>query len=144
MRTPAAIHVLVGIVVNRHGRVLVSQRLPGRHMSGAWEFPGGKREPGESRFAALARELNEELGIEIVSARPLLELEHVYPDRRVKLDVWYVSEFSNMPWAAERQPVKWVDADELTGMNLLPADGPIVEAVRNLLLTRRPLRGPRS
>lgn len=130
---PEAIHVLVGIVVNADQRVLLSQRLPGRHMSGAWEFPGGKQEPGEGRFDALCRELREEIGIDVVRAEPLLAVDHDYPDRRVTLDVWHVCEFSNEPRAAEGQPLRWVAADRLDRIGLLPADAPIVEAVRTLL-----------
>ena len=59
--------VVVGIVRDATGRILINQRRPGTHLEGLWEFPGGKRHTGEDRAAALARELDEELGIEVVS-----------------------------------------------------------------------------
>ena len=91
---PPRIDVVVGIVEDSVGRILVNQRRPGTHLAGLWEFPGGKRNAGEGRQAALARELHEELGIEVVTAEPLLTLRHDYPDRRVHLDVWSVLEYA--------------------------------------------------
>ena len=112
------------------GRVLISQRPPGKHMAGAWEFPGGKRRADEAPFAALRRELLEELGVDVVRAEPLLEVEHDYTDRRVRLDVWWVVEYLNEPAAIENQALRWVDAGELGSAAMLPADGPIVDQVR--------------
>ncbi len=121
--------VVVGVLIDRHQRVLIAQRPAGKHMAGAWEFPGGKRRDGESPFDALRRELNEELGIDVVSAEPFTELEHEYPDRRVRLDVWWVLEFDREPAACEQQALRWVSPDELTMAAMLPADGPIIDSV---------------
>ena len=96
-------------------------------MAGHWEFPGGKVEPGESDADALRRELREELGIEIISARPLEELTHEYPERRVVLSVWVVSEYAGAPAALEGQPLHWSAAPGLRTLAMLPADWPIVE-----------------
>ena len=72
-------------VVERAGRLLVTQRDPAKHLGGLWEFPGGKREPGESLEACLARELDEELGVRVrVGARTAI-VPWTYPDRRVLL-----------------------------------------------------------
>lgn len=98
-------------------------------MAGMWEFPGGKREPGESAWSALQRELQEELGVLISAAEPVLDLEHAYPDRTVRLDVWWVSAWSGEPSALEGQGLRWVAPDELATAALLPADEPIVTAV---------------
>ena len=67
----ACMHVMAGVLCDAHGRVLLAQRPVGKHLAGLWEFPGGKREPGESPRAALLRELREELGIELQRAQPL-------------------------------------------------------------------------
>jgi len=124
------VHVLVGIIEDAEGRVLVNQRRPGTHMAGYWEFPGGKRSHGEGRREALDRELAEELGIEVQDATPLLELSHTYPEKRVRLDVWVVVRYAGEPRGLEGQPLKWVPVDELLEVGILPADAPIVHAIR--------------
>ncbi|HEX7080732.1 MAG TPA: 8-oxo-dGTP diphosphatase MutT [Gammaproteobacteria bacterium] len=125
------VHVVAGVLEDADGRVLVNQRLPGTHMAGFWEFPGGKSAPGETPLGALRRELREELGIEVSCASPLIELVHDYREKRVRLDVWRVERWDGVPRGLERQPLRWVDVEELTEIGLLPADAPIVEALRS-------------
>ena len=120
------IDVVVGIIRDADGRVLVNQRLPGTHMEGFWEFPGGKRRADEDRETALARELKEELGIDVLRAEPLLRLRHDYPERTVHLDVWTILDYSGAPHSREGQDIDWVDPDLLKERGLLPADRPIV------------------
>ena len=90
-------HVVAAAVTDRAGRVLIAQRLPGKHLAGGWEFPGGKLEPGEERRAGLARELREELGILIASPRPLIRVRHTYPYGEVLLDMWVVHDYRGEP-----------------------------------------------
>lgn len=120
------VDVVVGIVRDDDGRVLINQRRSGTHLAGLWEFPGGKREAGESRQSALARELDEELGISVLKAEPLLRLSHDYPDRRVRLDVWTVLNFTGKPYSREQQPIAWVRPQEMAGIKFLPADLTII------------------
>nr|MBO2515090.1 NUDIX hydrolase [Gammaproteobacteria bacterium] len=122
-------HVLVGIIEDAEGRVLVNQRRSGTPMAGFWEYPGGKRAPGEGPFDALRRELAEELGIEVHGASPWMELVHDYPGQRVRLDVWLVERWSGEPQGLEGQPLRWVPVDELADIGLLPADRPILDAL---------------
>ena len=96
-------------------------------MAGFWEFPGGKRDAGERREDALARELHEELGIRIVEAEPFMQLEHSYPELHVLLDIWRVSTYVGTPKALEGQQLRWVAIADLGDSMLLPADRPIVE-----------------
>jgi 8-oxo-dGTP diphosphatase len=124
---------MVAIIRDALGRFLISQRGSGAHMAGAWEFPGGKKEPDESRLAALKREAVEELGIDIVSGEPLIEIAHSYPDRRVRLDVWVVRDYVGEPKPREGQPLRWVTVDELLYVGLLEADRPIVAAIKERL-----------
>ena len=98
-------------------------------MAGLWEFPGGKLQAGETPFAALCRELDEELGIEVLAAEPWLELVHDYPDKKVLLDVWRVLDYRGEVGAREGQALDWVAAARLTALPLLPADLPIVAAL---------------
>lgn len=132
MSAPRAVHVLVGLLADETGRWLVNRRRAGTHMAGRWEFPGGKRQANEERFAALARELDEELGIEVVDAVPLLELSHDYPDKSVLLDVWHVRAFRGAVTAREGQALQWITVDDFAALDLLEADWPIVERLRAL------------
>ena len=125
------IHVVAGAVIDAAGRVLIAQRPRGTHLAGGWEFPGGKLEPGEERVAGLARELREELGITIARPpRPLTRVHHAYPSRRVLLDVWVVQHYSGTPHGLDAQALRWCTQDELATVDMLPADEPIVRALR--------------
>jgi 8-oxo-dGTP diphosphatase len=124
--------VLVGLIADGHGRWLVNQRRAGTHMAGYWEFPGGKLASGEEPLAALRRELDEELGIEVLEAEPLIELFHDYPEKRVRLDVWRVLRHRGVVVAREGQALRWAAVDELAGLPLLAADQPIIDKLRAL------------
>jgi mutator protein MutT len=124
------IHVVAAAVIDAKGRVLIAQRPRGKHLAGGWEFPGGKLEPGEERLAGLARELREELGITIATPRPLMRLRHAYPSREVLLDIWVVRCYSGEPRGLDGQALRWCTQDELATADLLPADTPIVAALR--------------
>ena len=121
--------VVVAAVIERDGAFLVARRRPGTHLAGYWEFPGGKLLVGEDEVSALRRELVEELGIAMLSSRPLLSFIHDYPDRSVQLAVRIVDRYDGTPRGLEGQPLKWVSPDRLFDENLLPADKPIVEAL---------------
>jgi mutator protein MutT len=110
--------------------VLIAQRPAGKHLAGGWEFPGGKLEPGEERLAGLARELREELGITIGTPRPLIRVRHAYPSREVLLDIWVVARYRGEPQGLDGQALRWCTQDELATADLLPADKPIVGALR--------------
>ena len=124
------VHVVAAAIIDAAGRVLIAQRPAGTHMAGAWEFPGGKLENGEERRAALSRELHEEIGIVISTPRPLIRLRHAYPHKEVFLDIWVVRHFRGEPHGLEGQAVRWCTQAELESVELLPADGPIVAALR--------------
>ena len=121
--------VAVGVLTGPGGEVLVSQRLPGSHAAGDWEFPGGKIRESETPLEALTRELSEELGIRIERADRLLCLTHDYADRKVVLHVWQIVEYAGTPQGLEGQPLRWVAPANLLEQGLLPADRPIVEAL---------------
>lgn len=127
-----ALHVAAGVIRDTTGRVLIAQRLPGRHMAGGWEFPGGKVAAGETAFAALTRELREELGIEVHSATPLVRYRHEYPERTVVLDVWMVGDYTGEPRPLEGQPLRWESVGCLGETGLLEADRPIIELLQQL------------
>jgi mutator protein MutT len=112
------------------GRVLIAQRPEGKHLAGGWEFPGGKLMPDEDRRGGLARELTEELGIAISTPRPLIRVRHAYDCGDVLIDTWVVRHYSGEPSGLDGQALRWVSQEELEATELLPADGPIVAALR--------------
>lgn len=124
--------VVAAALYDAHGRVLIAQRPQGKHQAGRWEFPGGKVAPGESEGQALARELREELGIEVSASRPFMRLEHSYPDRSVELSMWIVERFVGAPRSLDGQELRWVAPADLAHADLLEADRPFVEALRTL------------
>ena len=130
MADPPEVHVIAGTLFDQDGRVLIAQRPRGSHMAGRWEFPGGKLAFGEDPLAGLTRELAEELGVTVHAARPLIRLHHAYPDRRVLLDVWTVTDYSGVPQGLDAQALDWVKPDDLPDRNLLEADRAIVTALR--------------
>lgn len=124
------IHVIAAVIRDARDRILIAKRPDHAHQGGLWEFPGGKLEADESRFAGLVRELQEELGIHVTNARPLLDIRHDYADKSVRLDVWLVTGFDGDAHGAEGQPVRWVAAAELDDYAFPEANAPIVHAAQ--------------
>ena len=121
--------VVAAAILDASGRVLIAERPAGKHMAGRWEFPGGKVTPGESEEAALARELEEELGIRCVEARPMMRLRHRYPDREIELSMWVVERYGGEPRALDGQRLRWVPRTQLAAEDILEADRPFVAAL---------------
>jgi 8-oxo-dGTP diphosphatase len=121
--------VAAGILRDSSGRLLITERLCDGPFNGLWEFPGGKIAAGEDPRDALKRELAEELGIEVTSSRPFMDLHHVYPDRTVDLEFFVVTGWRGDPSGLEGQQIRWVKPGELDVGHLLPADAPVIEAL---------------
>ena len=132
----APLHVAVGVLRRANGDVLLSQRLTGAHLAGYWEFPGGKLEPGETPQAALARELREELGVEIITAEPLIRNGHHYPPstdhpaRDVVLHTFEVTAWHGEPRGLQGQALRWAPTGAIDPATLPPANGPLLTAAR--------------
>ena len=124
--------VVAAALYDAQGRVLIAQRPPGKHQAGRWEFPGGKVTPGEAEPEALVRELREELGIEVGASRPFMRIRHTYPDRSVELSLWIVERFGGTPRGLDGQQLRWVAPADLKDADLLEADRPFIEALRQL------------
>ncbi len=112
----ALIIVAAGVIRRPDGRILLSLRPTDAHQGGLWEFPGGKVERSERAIEALTRELYEELGLRVRSAMPLIRIAYEYPDRRVDLRVFEVTEWSGEPYGREGQQVAWFAANDLSGV----------------------------
>lgn len=122
------LRVVAAVIHNPQGEILIARRPLHKHQGGLWEFPGGKIEEGESAGHALIRELQEELGITPTEFRPLLTVEHHYPDKSVRLEVWRVTAFDGQAHGAEGQPVAWVQAEQLRDYDFPAANTPILKA----------------
>ena len=123
------ISVVAGALYDGTGRILITQRPPGKALAGRWEFPGGKLHDGEEPYAALVRELREELDIQTHAAERLMRYAVEYPGRVIWLDMWIVSAWSGTPTGLDGQACKWVEPAQLTHEDILEADQPIVAAL---------------
>lgn len=124
------IHVAVGVVRREDGKILIARRPDHVHMGGRWEFPGGKVEEGETVQQALARELREEVAIEVKDLKPLTEIRHDYAEKTVLLDTWWVREFEGEASGQEGQQIAWVEVAELTNYQFPDANQEIIEAIQ--------------
>lgn len=123
------VHVAVGVVQNSQGEFLISRRAAHQHQGNLWEFPGGKVEPNEDVQIALARELREEMNIEVTDCAPLTVVEHAYTDKRVRLDVWEVTAFAGEVKGLEGQQWLWVPRHQLEAYPFPEANLPILERI---------------
>jgi 8-oxo-dGTP diphosphatase len=128
--TSAAIDVVAGVLRDDAGRVLLAQRPAGKDHAGLWEFPGGKVDAGETPLAALARELLEELGIELHDAQPIAAVRHDYPGKAIRLHAWQVQRWTGEPQSLDGQSLAWVPSAELDDWPMPTADRPLVTALR--------------
>ncbi len=122
-------------LVDREGRVLVSQRPAGKMMAGFWEFPGGKLEAGETPEACLIRELYEELAIKTDASclAPLSFASHAYDDFHLLMPLYICRKWEGIVHAKEQQALKWVYPRALFEMDMLPADEPLIGHLRDVL-----------
>jgi 8-oxo-dGTP diphosphatase len=127
---PPIVHVVAAVITDPSGRVLLARRTEGRDLAGLWEFPGGKREPGETPEVALVRELEEELGIVVEVGPALIAVPQAYPHKRLRLDVRHVDAWQGTPRGNEGQALAWVPQDKLHRYAMPPADRPVVAALR--------------
>ncbi len=128
--------VVAAALIDADNRVLIAQRPAGKSLAGLWEFPGGKLDPGERPEAALIRELQEELGIEVKEAclAPLTFASHAYDDFHLLMPLYICRRWDGMVTAREGQQLAWVRANKLRDYPMPPADLPLIPHLIDLLL----------
>ena len=122
--------VVSAAVIESDGRLLVTKRQKGVHLEGYWEFPGGKCDPGEGLAACLARELREELDVDVIVGDELHATTHAYPDRCVELHFLRCSLLGD-PTPQVGQQLHWVAREELAALTFPPADAELVRLLTN-------------
>ena len=125
------VEVVAAIVVDSKQRILMAQRADWQHQGGKWEFPGGKIESHESHLQALARELQEEVGLQINqhACELFKAVHHDYADKKVSLYFYLVKGFLGIAKGLEGQPVLWVDEQTLPQMTIPDANKGIADAL---------------
>src|SRR5229473_7862555 len=132
---PPIVLVVAVALVDADGRVLLAQRPAGKPMAGLWEFPGGKVHDGETPEAALIRELDEELGIDVAASclAPFAFASHGYPAFHLLMPLYLCRKWQGAVMPREGQALKWVRPARLADYPMPPADQPLVAMLRDLL-----------
>ena len=123
------IEVAAAVIQQPDSRFLLAQRPAGKVYAGYWEFPGGKIEAGEPADRALARELHEELGIDVRASYPWITREYVYPHGHVRLNFFRVLEWSGEPHPREDQAIAWQVLGTAMVSPMLPANAPVLASL---------------
>jgi len=134
-RSAPVVQVAAGLII-RDGRYLIARRRAETHLGGLWEFPGGKREPGESLEDCLHRELREELGIAVTAPAWFRTIRHDYPGKCVELHFFHCTISRGEARALDCEEVRWVTPGEMQAYDFPPADRPLLEALQRTASSR--------
>jgi len=127
---PSVVEVVAALVRDDTGRYLITRRRSGSHLAGLWEFPGGKRESGESLETALRRELTEELSARFVVGEKVDTVQWEYPDRTVVIHFYRCRLESGTIEPREAQTMAWVAPERLGDFDFPPADRELIARLR--------------
>ena len=122
---------VVAAILHQNGRYLATQRGYGE-FEGMWEFPGGKIEPGEIQEDALKREIQEELGVEIIIEKQLCTTEYDYPSFHLSMNCFLCSISSGKIELREHKSARWLTTEQMNTLEWLPADIKIIELLKQL------------
>jgi 8-oxo-dGTP diphosphatase len=127
--------VVACALIDIDGRVLICQRPQGKQLAGLWEFPGGKVEPGETPEAALIREMDEELGVQIKQAclAPFVFASHAYESFHLLMPLYLCRRWEGLVERREHEALAWVTPNQMADYPMPPADAPLVAWLRDLL-----------
>ena len=126
MRDTKVVEVSAGLIF-RDGKLLITQRHADAHLGGLWEFPGGKRERGETFEQCLARELHEELGVDVTVNELFEDVTHDYPDKSVQLKFFLCRINRGEPEPLGCAAVKWIDKSGLNAHEFPAADAQLLK-----------------
>jgi mutator protein MutT len=129
MQRLKAIEVSAALIF-RNGKLLIAQRHANAHLGGLWEFPGGKREAGETFEQCLVREIREELGVEISIGELFEEIAHEYPEKTVRLKFFLCKLIRGEPQLLGCAAFKWIGRSELPDYEFPAADARLLEKLR--------------
>jgi len=118
-------------LIFRDGKLLITQRHVKSHLGGLWEFPGGKREVGETFEQCLIREIREELGVEISVGELFEDISHTYPEKSVRLKFFICRLLSGDPQPLDCAAVRWVEKNELASFKFPAADARLLEKLKS-------------
>jgi 8-oxo-dGTP diphosphatase len=127
---PDLVEVVAALIQDDQGRYLITRRRGGSHLAGMWEFPGGKREPGESLAGALRRELTEELSACFAVGEKVETVRWDYPERTVVIHFYRCRLESGTIEPRESQAMEWVAPERLKKFDFPPADRELIARLR--------------
>jgi mutator protein MutT len=128
LKTKNCVEVSAALIF-QNGRLLITQRPAKSHLGGLWEFPGGKREAGETFEQCLVREIREELGVEITTGKLFAEVAHDYPEKSVRLKFFLCRLLAGEPQPIDCAAVKWVTPPELAEFEFPAADAQLLQTL---------------
>ena len=129
LKTQNSVEVSAALIFHG-GKLLITQRHAASHLGGLWEFPGGKREPGETFEQCLVREIREELGVEISVGKLFEEIAHDYPEKSVRLKFFLCELISGETQPLDCAAVQWIEKSELAEFEFPAADAQLLEKLK--------------
>jgi len=124
------VEVVAALIQDEKGRFLITQRRKDSHLAGLWEFPGGKREAGESLEEALRRELTEELSARFAVGERVETVRWEYPERTIVIHFYRCRLESGTIEPREDQAMAWVAPERLSDFDFPPADRDLITRLR--------------